>query len=79
MQFYVSRNKNLLFEGKIDRRDDEEERNDVVPAESLGLENGDDDDGKDDQRDGFLYDFQLDKAERPPIDGRAHAIGGNHE
>ena len=60
MQFSSCRNKNLLFEREINRSDDEKERNDVVPSEGFGLENGDDDARENDEGNGFLYDFQLD-------------------
>ena len=51
----------------------------MVPPEGLGLEDRDYDDGKDGQRDGFLYDFQLDKVERPSVLHGADAVGGDHE
>ena len=51
----------------------------MVPPEGLGLEDRDYDDGKDGQRDGFLYDFQLDKVERPSVLHGADAVGRNHE
>ena len=51
----------------------------MVPTESLGLENRDDDDCKYGQRNGFLDDFQLDEVEGSAVDGRADAVGRNHE
>ena len=51
----------------------------MVPAEGLGLEDGDDDDGEHDEGDGFLDDFQLDEVEGSAVDDRADAVGGDHE
>ena len=79
MHFSFRCNKKLLFEGKKHREDDEEESDDMVPSEGLGLEDRDHDDGKDGQRDGFLYDFQLDKVERSTVLHGTDAVGGNHE
>ena len=79
MHFLFASTKFLLFERKIYSKYDEKERNEVVPMEGFGLEDGDDDDGKDGQRDGFLYDFQLNKVERSSVDFRTDAVGGNHE
>ena len=79
MQFSIRRNKKLFFEGKKHGEDDKEEWNDVIPAESLCFEDGNHDDGENGQRNGFLYDFQLDKIEWASILHCAHAVGGNHE
>ena len=79
MHFSFVCNKILLFEGKKHGEDDQDKRNDVVPAKSLGLENRDDDDGEHGQWDGFLYDFQLDKIERASVLHRSDAVGGYHE
>ena len=57
MHFLVLRNKKLLFESKKHSEDDEKEWDDMVPSESLRLEDSDDDDGEHRQRNGFLYDF----------------------
>ena len=51
----------------------------MVPSEGLGLEDRDHDDGEDGQRDGFLYDFQLDKVERSTVLHGTDAVGGDHE
>ena len=69
----------LFFEGKKHGEDDEKEGNDMVPPESLCFEDGNHDDGENGQRNGFLYDFQLDKIEWASILHCAHAVGGNHE
>ena len=79
MHFSFRRNSFLLFEGKKHSENDKDESDDVVPAESLGLENGNHDDGKHGQRDGFLYDFQLNKVERTSVLHGTDAIGWNHE
>ena len=79
MHFSVFRNKNLLFEGKKHGEDDEEEGKDMVPTESFGLENRDDDDGEHGQWNGFLYDFQLDKVEWATVLHGTDAVGRNHE
>ena len=42
-------------------------------------EHGDDNGGENNQRDGFLDDFQLDQVERASVDYRAYAVGGDHE
>ena len=79
MHFSFFRNKKSLFESEKHGEDDEDERDDVVPTEGLGLENGDHDDGEHGQGDGFLYDFQLDKVERASVLHRSDAVGGYHE
>ena len=79
MHFSFCRNNKSLFKGKKDCKYNEDERNEVVPAEGLGLEHGDHDDGEHGERDGFLDDFQLDKVERTTIYGCAYAVGGNHK
>ena len=79
MYFSFCRNKKSLFEGKKDRKHNEDEGNEVVPSEGLGLEHGDHDDGEHGERDGFLDDFQLDEIERAAVDGRADAVGWNHK
>ena len=79
MHFSVCRNKKLLFEREKHGEDDEEEGKDMVPTESFGLENRDDDDGEHGQRDGFLYDFQLDKVEWATVLHGTDAVGRNHE
>ena len=79
MHFSVCRNKKLFFKREKHGEDDEEEGKDMVPTESFGLENRDDDDGEHGQWDGFLYDFQLDKIERASVLHRSDAVGGYHE
>ena len=79
MHFYVFRNKNLLFERKKHGEYDKQEWNDVVPTESFRLKHRDHDDGKHGQRDGFLYDFQLDKIEWASVLHGSNTVGGNHE
>ena len=69
----------LFFEGEKHGKQDENEGNDVVPAESFGLENGDDDDGEHGQGNRFLNDFQLDKVERTSVLHGSDAVGRNHE
>ncbi len=69
----------LLFESEKHGKDDENERNDVVPSEGFGLEDSDDDGCEHGERNGFLNDFQLDEVERAAVDGRADAVGRNHE
>ena len=51
----------------------------MVPSESLRLEDSDDDDGEHRQRNGFLYDFQLNKVEWTSVLHGTDAVGGNHE
>ena len=68
MYFSFCRNKKSLFEGKKDRKHNEDEGNEMVPSEGLGLEHGDHDDGEYGKRDGFLDDFQLDEVEWTTID-----------
>ena len=69
----------LFFEGKKHGKDDEKEGDDMVPSESLRFEDRDDDDGEHRQRNGFLYDFQLNKVKWASVLHRADAVGGNHE
>ena len=79
MHFSFNRNKKLFFEGKKHGEDDEDERDDMIPSEGLRFEDGDHDDGKNGQRNGFLYDFQLDKVERASVLHGTDTVGGNHE
>ena len=79
MYFSVCRKKNLFFEGKKHGENDENEGKDMVPAESFGLENRNHDDGEHGQRNGFLYDFQLDKIERAAVLDGTHTVGRNHK
>ena len=51
----------------------------MVPTESFGLEDGNHDDGEHGQRDGFLYDFQLDKVEWATVLHGTDAVGWNHK
>ena len=79
MHFSFNRNKKLFFEGKKHGKDNEDERDEMVPTEGLRLEDRDHNDGKHDERDGLLNDFQLDEVEWASIDGRSYAVGGNHK
>ena len=51
----------------------------MVPSEGLRLEHRNHDNGENGQRDGFLYDFQLDKIEWTSVLHGANTVGGNHE
>ena len=77
--FFLLSQQKSLFERKKHGKYNQHERNDVVPTEGLGLEHRNDDDGKYDQRDGFLDDFQLNEIERTSVDYRADTVGGNHK
>ena len=79
MHFSFCRNKKLFFEGKKYGKDDEKEGDDMVPSESLCFEDGDYNDGEHRQRNGFLYDFQLDKVERASVLHGTDAVGRNHK
>ena len=79
MHFSFNRNKKLLFESKKHGEDNEDEWDDMIPSEGLGFEDCDYDDGKYGQRDGFLYDFQLDKVERASVLHSTDAVGRNHK
>ena len=79
MHFSFFRNKKLFFEGKKHGEDDEKEGDDVVPSESLRFEDRNHDDGEHRQRDGFLYDFQLNEVEWASILHGTDTVGGNHE
>jgi hypothetical protein len=46
MHFSFNRNKKLLFEGKKHSEDDEDKRNDMIPTEGFGFEDGDHDDSE---------------------------------
>ena len=67
MHFSFCRNKKSLFKGKKDRKHNEDEGNEMVPSEGLGLEHGNHDDGEYNQGNGLLNDFQLDKVERASV------------
>ena len=60
-------------------KEDEEETYKMVPADRLAFENSGDNDSEDNQRDGFLNDFQLHQREWTAVDLRANAVSGNHE
>ena len=79
MHFSFIRNKKLFFESKKHGKDNEDERDDMIPSEGLGFENGNHDDGEDSQRNSFLDDFQLDKIERASVLHGTDKVGGNHE
>ena len=51
----------------------------MVPPEGLRLEHRNYDNGENGQRDGFLYDFQLDKIEWASVLHGTNTVGGNHE
>ena len=66
-------------EGEVDGGDEEEEGDEVVPADGFAFEDDGHDDGEDGECDCFLDDFQLHEGEGAAVAGVADAVGGHHE
>ncbi len=69
----------VLEEGEEDRRDDEAEGDEMIPMESLALEEQAHEDGEHAERDDLLYHLQLHEVEGAARYLRADAVGRYHE
>lgn len=69
----------VLFEYEIHGENKANECREVVPVQVLPLEEDVGDDAEDNQRDDFLYDFELHQVERSAVVDEADTVGRHQE
>ena len=73
--FNLPNNSSLLHKHEIDRADNQEEGEDVIPMQILTLKEDVGDDGEDTETDALLYDLELNEIERTAIAIESHTVG----
>ena len=68
-----------LEEGEVDRGNEEEEGDEVVPMQLFALEKEGDEDGENGKRYNLLQHLELHETERPSVARIADAVGWYHE
>ena len=73
--FNLPNNSSLLHKHEIDRADDQEEGEDVIPMQILALKEDIGDDGKYTETDALLDDLELNEIERTTIADETQSVG----